>query len=116
MALVEERCYVLHAQYGSADFFAIYDRLGRKAQVEALGGLIGYFFAEVGELNSIVSLWWYASFEERLRRRAQLASLPEWQNYLKQVRPMIRTMNNRLLIPSVPQESQSRSDFKLPTA
>lgn len=99
MAIVEERCYVLHSHVGPADYFALYDRLGRAVQTETLGGLIGYFASEVGELNSIVSLWRYDSFEERQRRRAQLAADPAWKEYLAQIRPMIRTMNNRLLVP-----------------
>lgn len=106
MALVEERCYVLHSQFGPADYFAIYDRLGRNVQTETLGGLIGYFASEVGELNSIVSLWRYDSFEERQRRRAQLAAYPAWKEYLSQVRPMIRTMKNRLLVPVLAPEER----------
>lgn len=99
MTIVEERCYVLHAEYGPKDFFSLYDPLGRQAQTQTLGGLIGYFAAEVGQLNAIVSLWRYDSFEDRLARRARLAALPQWQDYLRQVRPMIRDMSNRLLLP-----------------
>jgi hypothetical protein len=101
MAIVEERCYALHSQFGPNDYFEAYRTLGQKVQTETLGGLIGYFSSEVGELNVIVSLWRYDSFEDRHRRRAQLAADPQWQAYLQQVRPMIRSMENRLLTPVI---------------
>ncbi len=101
MAIVEERCYVLHSEFGAADYFAVYNRLGRDAQIETLGGLIGYYTTEVGELNSIVSLWRYESMEERQRRRSELAQDARWLDYLQHVRPMIRSMRNRLLVPVI---------------
>lgn len=97
MAIVEERRYALHSEFGPTDYFEAYKKLGQKVQTETLGGLIGYFATEVGELNVIVSLWRYDSFEDRVRRRAQLAVDPQWQEYLRQVRPMIRSMENSLL-------------------
>ena len=95
--IIEERCYVLHPIYSVNDYMEVFRRDGLEAQRATLGGLIGYFTTEVGELNAIVSLWQYDSFEERQRRRADLASQPGWQAYLKQVRPMISSMSNRLL-------------------
>lgn len=95
--IVEERCYVLHPTFSVNDFMDVLRRDGLEIQRSTLGGLIGYFITEVGELNAIVSLWQYDTFEDRGRRRAQLAADPGWQNYLKQVRPMISTMNNRLM-------------------
>lgn len=101
MAIIEERCYVLHTQYGPKEYFDAYERLGRKAQTETLGGLIGYYVTEVGELNAIVSLWRYDSFEDRQTRRAELSQNPQWQEYLQIVRSMIRSMENRLLTPVI---------------
>ncbi|RZL95348.1 MAG: NIPSNAP family protein [Variovorax sp.] len=95
--IVEERCYVLRPTFSPADYLAIYHRDGRELQTRILGGLLGYFTTEVGELNAIVSLWEYESFEERQRRRGLLAAEPGWQGYLAQVRPMIQSMSNRLL-------------------
>ncbi|MBU9477679.1 NIPSNAP family protein [Burkholderia multivorans] len=100
MAVVEERCYVLHAQYSPKDYFDVYEEMGRKLQTETLGGLLGYYATEVGELNAVVSLWRFDTFEDRQKRRAQLAGSPEWIAFLSKVRPMIRTMNNRLLTPA----------------
>ena len=98
---VEERCYVLHPTWSVNDYLAVFRRDGLEIQREALGGLLGYFTTEVGELNAIVSLWQYESFEDRQRRRAALAANPAWQNYLTQVRPMIQSMSNRLMLRAV---------------
>jgi hypothetical protein len=96
--ITEERCYVLRPEYSPKDYFAAYEAHGRELQIRILGGLIGYFATEVGELNAVVSLWDYDSFEERQRRRALLAAEPGWQAYLRAVRPMLSTMTNRLML------------------
>ncbi len=95
--LVEERCYVLHATATTDDFLRAYRAQGQEIQTRILGGLVGYFVTETGELNAIVSMWRYESFEDRLARRAQLAADAGWQHYLGVVRPMIASMSNRLL-------------------
>jgi hypothetical protein len=96
--LIEERCYVLNATSSPADFMAAYRRSGgMELQTRILGGLVGYYATEVGELNAIVSIWRYESFEERMRRRAELAAESGWQSYLAEVRPMIKSMSNRLM-------------------
>ena len=102
MAIIEERRYTLHSEFWANDYFEAYRELGQKIQTDTLGGLIGYFASEVGELNVIVSLWRYDSFEDRQKRRAKLAAQPLWQEYLRQVRPMIRSMENSLLTPVIP--------------
>lgn len=99
--IIEERCYVLHATYSPQDFLTIFRRDGLDIQRSTLGGLMGYYVTEVGELNAIVSLWQYETFEDRQRRRGALAAEPQWQEYLKQVRPMIRTMHNKLMSPVI---------------
>ena len=98
--LVEERHYVLRTPYGPQDYLALYEAEGLAIQRDALGNLLGYFHTEVGELNSMVHLWGYDSFEERARRRTALAAIPEWQAYLGRIRPMIASMSNRLLVPA----------------
>lgn len=99
--LIEERCYVLHAEHNPATYLELYRQSGAlELQMKTLGRLLGYFVTEVGELNAVVHLWGYESFEERARRRALLAAEPVWQNYLSQIRPMLKSMNNRLLTPT----------------
>jgi hypothetical protein len=100
MTVVEERSYTLHTQYSPKDYFEIYLKEGFALQSQVLQGFAGYFITEVGDLNTIVSLWRYPDFNARLERRALLAANPEWQSFLDKVRPMIRVMSSRLLIPT----------------
>lgn len=98
--LVEERCYVLQMPHGPQDYLALYEAEGLEIQRAILGNLLGYFHTEVGELNTMVHLWGYASFEDRLRRRTALGADPGWQRYLGRIRPLIASMSNRLLVPT----------------
>jgi hypothetical protein len=99
--IVEERCYVLRSEVPPAEYLQVYESTGAlDLQRRTLGLLLGYFVCEVGQLNSLVHLWGYDSFEERARRRALLASEPRWQEYLVRIRPMIASMSNRLLVPT----------------
>lgn len=100
MAIVEERCYVLQTPFSPAQYLEIYEAEGLQVQLECLKGLVGYFVSEVGELNALISLWQYPSFEERIQRRTELAARPEWQAYLRKIKPLIRSMSNRLLLPT----------------
>jgi hypothetical protein len=100
MSIVEQRTYVLKPEYTPADYFALYEKAGRKLQCDTLQGFLAYFTSEVGELNAVVSLWSYPSFEARLERRGALAANPLWQDFLREVRPMLQRMENRLLIPT----------------
>lgn len=98
--LVEERCYVLRMPYGVQDYLALYEAEGLDIQRAILGHMLGYFHTEVGQLNTMVHLWSYDSFEERSARRSALAADPAWQRYLSRIRPMIESMSNRLLVPT----------------
>lgn len=100
MAIIEERCYVLHTSVTPADYLKLYEAEGLAVQSESLGSPLGYFATETGELNAVVSLWRYESFEDRQARRAKLASQQAWKDYLAKVRPMIGSMSNRLLSPA----------------
>jgi NIPSNAP protein len=98
--IVEERCYTLRMPYGPQDYLALYEAEGLEVQRTTLGSLLGYFHTEVGGLNTMVHLWGYDSFDERMRRRAALAADPSWQRYLVRIRPLIESMSNRLLVPT----------------
>lgn len=100
MAIIEERCYVLNTSTTPADYLKLYEQEGLAVQSEALGMPLGYFATETGELNAVVSLWRYESFEDRQARRSKLATQQAWQDYLAKVRPLISTMSTRLLTPA----------------
>jgi hypothetical protein len=98
--IVEERTYVLHTEVLVEDYLRIYEVEGLPVQAPILGGLLGYFSTEIGTLNQLVHWWGYQDLEDRRRRRAELARAPEWQAFLRKIRPMIRTMENRILMPA----------------
>lgn len=99
--IVEERLYSLKPEYPVKALLDIYESTGAlELQARVLGRLIGYFTTEVGMLNCVVHLWGYDSFEERANRRAALNIEPVWQDYLDKVRPMLVSMENRLLLPT----------------
>lgn len=97
--ILEERDYTLYPGKLAA-FVKLHGELGLPVQAPILGGFVGHFTSEIGELNHVVHLWRYDSFEERQRRRAELMQVPAFQDYLAQAMPLILKMENRLLIPT----------------
>lgn len=98
--IVEERIYVLHTWVDVNEYLAIYESEGLAVQRPILGGFLGYFTTEIGTMNQLVHLWAYASADDRARRRAELAANETWQGCLKKIRPMIMTMENRIMYPT----------------
>ncbi|QRG09324.1 NIPSNAP family protein [Xanthobacter dioxanivorans] len=98
--IVEERIYVLHTHASMKEYLNIYSTEGLPVQKEILGGFLGYFTTEIGVQNQLVHLWAYDDLEERRKRREKLAEQPAWQSCLLKIRPMIMTMENRILIPT----------------
>lgn len=98
--IVEERIYVLHTWVDANEYLRIYEEEGLAVQRPILGGFLGYFVSELGTLNQLVHLWGYESLDDRARRRAELAANEQWQGCLKKIRPMIMTMENRIMMPT----------------
>ncbi|MFG1206885.1 NIPSNAP family protein [Xanthobacter flavus] len=97
--IVEERIYVLNTWVDVNEYLAIYEEEGLSVQRPILGGLLGYFLTEIGTMNQLVHLWAYASLDDRERRRGELAANAQWQGCLRKIRPMIMTMENRIMYP-----------------
>ena len=96
--LVEMRSYVL--QPGKLpEFLRLMAGEGIAIEQPVLGRLLGYYSVEIGSVNKVIHLWAYDSFEERQRRRAALAALPQWTQFVPKVLPLIREMHNELLNP-----------------
>lgn len=93
------RTYVLHPGQQGA-FIAQMEREGIAIERRILGRLLGFYTCEIGTLNQVIHLWGYDSFEDRQRRRAQLAANPEWAAFVPKVMPMIRDMENKILTPA----------------
>ncbi|UUZ71140.1 NIPSNAP family protein [Polaromonas sp. P1(28)-8] len=97
--IVEQRTYELKP--GTAhEFLKTYEAEGLALQSEALGHLIGYFVCEVGELNRVVQLWGFDSFEERMTRRAALSANPQWRSFLGKLVGMVVSQRSELLTPA----------------
>jgi hypothetical protein len=97
--IVEERIYTLEVGK-TPEFLRLYELEGLAIQTRILGNMIGYFSSEIGDLNLVVHMWGYESFEERTRRRAELMADPGWQAYVAKVRPFVLEQKNRILIPA----------------
>ena len=97
--IVEERDYRIKAGK-LGQFVSLYEKHGLPIQIELLGKFIGYFTTEIGELNHVVALWSYESFEDRQQRRDRMAADPRWQEYLKMVDGLLYLQNTRLLKPT----------------
>lgn len=77
-----------------------YRAVGYELQASALGAPVLHAVTEIGELNQIVSVWAYEDLEDRRVRREQLGRMPEWQEFVGEVVPLIRRMDSRILAPT----------------
>lgn len=97
--IVEQRVYELKPG-ALHEFLKSYEAEGLPLQSEALGRLLGYFVSEVGELNRVMQLWGFDSYEERARRRAALSADPQWRAFLGKVVHLVVSQRNELLTPA----------------
>ena len=67
---------------GWGKWLALYEELALPVQQKYLGNLIGFFQTEIGTLNQVVHLWGFEDLNERQRRRAEMAKVPAWQEFL----------------------------------
>ena len=97
--IVEERIYSL--TIGAVPIYLnLYEAEGLAIQRPILGRLVGYFSTEIGALHQIVHLWAYKDFAERTERRARLVSDPRWTEYVKKIRPLQISQENKILVPA----------------
>ena len=97
--IIEMRTYLLKPAKLKT-FLDIYNKEIRETHVSILGNQIGFFYTEFGDLNKVVHLYGYESFEDRDRRRAILAKNKEFLNYLTKVENIIVNMKNEILLPT----------------
>lgn len=97
--IVELRTYTLHPGQ-QAPFLSLMEREGIAIERRILGRMLGFYVSDIGPLNQVVHMWGYDSHEERTRRRALLAAAPEWSAFVPKVLPLIRDMENRILVPA----------------
>ncbi len=95
----ELRIYTL-AQGALREYVELQQALARPIRGDRYGKLLEYWMAMSGEPSRVVHLWEYASFEERLRLRAELAANPRWKDeYSPRSHPLIERQENVVLVP-----------------
>ncbi len=94
--LVEMRTYSLKPGC-MGQWLSLYENQGLPIHKEILGNLLGYFYAETGDINEIVHMWSYESFEDRCRRRTILSQNEDWLRFLKLALPLLQTQNIKLM-------------------
>ena len=97
--IIEMRTYLLKPTTLKR-FLDIYNNEIRETHVSILGNQIGFFYTEFGELNKVVHLYGYDSYEDRERRRAILAKNKDFISYLAKVESLIVHMKNEILLPT----------------
>ena len=98
--IVDHRTYTLHPGKMN-EYVDRYEREGLPVQSRHLGAPLGWYISmDIGQLNQVVHMWGYDSHAERDRRRALLAAAPEWRAFVPKVLPLIRDMENRILVPA----------------
>ncbi len=96
---IDQRTYTLHnGKVG--EFLNLYENEGMEVQVSILGNMVGYYSSDIGTLNQIVHMWGYQSMDDRWERRKALQASDKWQAYAVQMRPLVQTIENKILIPA----------------
>lgn len=97
--IIEKRTYQLKPG-AMHEFLKAYQEEGLHIQGPVLGNMLGYFVSEIGELNRVIQLWGFETFEERLKRRAELSAKGEWREFLKKFGHMVLHQESELLTPA----------------
>src|SRR5262245_37131174 len=82
--LVDHRTYRIKPGMTQAHL-DIYEKHGLAAQTRHLGAPIAYMYAESGDVNTVVHQWAYEDAADRMRRRANMWSDPEWLGYIQKL-------------------------------
>ncbi len=82
------------------NFINIYDNEIREIHTKILGNQLGFFYTDIGNVNEVVHLYGYESYEDRQTRRAILSKSPEFQSYIIKVKGLIIDMKNQLMSPA----------------
>ena len=95
----EIRTYTL-VPGGTREYLRLYNEAGREVQTRLLGGLVAVLTPESGDLNQLIYHWVFDSYEELVRRRAQLIADPAFTEFRKSVRHLLVSQDSRLLSPA----------------
>jgi hypothetical protein len=97
--ILEQRDY--HVYTGKLpELVRLYGEEGIPIQREILGGFVGAFTVDVGEVSTYSHFWRYDSYAEREERRARLGADERWQAFVPKIQPLIHTQQSRILVPT----------------
>ncbi|MBZ7924307.1 NIPSNAP family protein [Ensifer adhaerens] len=100
--IIDERTYTIQPTRVN-DYLDLYKHMGMAVQTRILGGLIGFYTVEIGDVNQLVHMWSYESIEARARLRSELWANSEWLIYVDALRRTgwLLHQSNRILVPSI---------------
>ena len=97
--ILEQRDY--HVYTGKlAEVVGLYETEGIPIQAPVLGGFVGAFTVDIGELSTYSHFWRYESYDDRAERRAALQARDDWKAFLAKIQPLVHTQQNRILVPT----------------
>lgn len=94
--LYELRTYTL-VPGGAREYLQLYNEIGREVQVRLLGSLVRLLRPESGDLNQLIFLWEYPSFEDRRERRERLMADPAFTEFRKKTRHLLVRQESQLM-------------------
>jgi hypothetical protein len=98
--IIDERTYTIQPTRVD-DYLALYEKMGRQVQTRILGGFMGFYSVEIGDVNHLVHMWSYENIGERDRLRTELWQNAEWLAYVEALRQTgwLVHQANRILVP-----------------
>lgn len=97
MPIYEMRTYTLVVGK-MADVVNLYRTEGWPALQKHPNKLVGYFTGDIGAMNQLVHLWKFDDDADRRAFWAGVFSDPEFMAFARQLRPMILSQENKLLM------------------
>jgi hypothetical protein len=97
MAIYELRTYSVTVGK-MTEVVSLYSRLGWPALEKHPQRLVGYFTGDVGAINELVHLWKFNDDADRRAFWAGLAGDAEFQAFVSQLRPLLKSQSNKLLL------------------
>lgn len=78
--IVDHRTYYIQP-VRVGDWLALWQRMALPLQMKHLGGFVGMFTCDVGDLNQVVHMWAYDDQGARERQRDAMNADPDWQDF-----------------------------------
>ena len=98
--IIAHRTYTTKPAH-TGDFLALWERMALPYQMQYLGGFVGMFTCDVGDLSQVVHMWRYDDQGDRERRRTAMYEDAGWLEYVKalKVSDLIVKMETKILKP-----------------